>query len=158
VKQTDFARRIQLGFGDRRSSCSLHPGWWEDELSWDLDDYEEGQTPFSADAESLRRFLESEILSWYESLFARLGYRPLRAAPDAALDPADGCPADAGGSRDLFLCAGRVVAPRLDYRGPPLRRQLPIAFGFSPRRQFDAPAIRQPPHLGKTHAFGARHP
>jgi hypothetical protein len=35
--------------------------WWEDQLIWEPDDYAKGETPFKADAESLRRFLESEI-------------------------------------------------------------------------------------------------
>jgi hypothetical protein len=41
------------------------------------------------------------------------------AAPVAALDPADGRPADAGGARNLFLCPGRVFATGLDYRAAP---------------------------------------
>jgi hypothetical protein len=39
------------------------------------------------------------------------GFRPGRAATVAALNPADGCPADAGRARDLALCSIRVVAP-----------------------------------------------
>ena len=40
--------------------------WWEDQLAWEPDDYDEDETPYRADAESLRRFLESEVLPWYE--------------------------------------------------------------------------------------------
>ena len=31
--------------------------WWEDQLTWEPSDYDEGQIPYCADAESLRRFL-----------------------------------------------------------------------------------------------------
>ena len=40
--------------------------WWEEQLGWNADDYEEDQIPYRADAKSLRRFLEAEILPWYE--------------------------------------------------------------------------------------------
>ena len=82
--------------------------------------------------------------------------RPCPAATIAALDPADGCPADAGRARDLVLRSSRVVAPCLDHRRPPLRRQPPIALGLLSRRQFDALSIRQPPDLGKAHTFVGR--
>src|SRR5271166_6077665 len=84
--------------------------------------------------------------------------RPCPAATIAALDPADGCPADAGRARNLVLRSSRVVAPCRDHRRTPLRRQSPIALGLLPRRQFDALSIRKPPDLGKAHAFVARHP
>jgi hypothetical protein len=51
--------------------------WWQEQLSWKPGDYEEGQTPYRADAESLRRFLEAEILPWYEKRRQELDYRPL---------------------------------------------------------------------------------
>jgi hypothetical protein len=51
--------------------------WWENQLAWDPDDYEEDQTPYRADAESLRRFLEAEILPWYEKRRLELDHRPL---------------------------------------------------------------------------------
>jgi hypothetical protein len=73
---------------------------------------------------------------------SRFRYR--RAAMIAALDPADSCPADAGGARDLFLCPVRVL-PCFDHGRLPLGRQPPIAFGLLPRCQFDALAIRKPP-------------
>jgi len=58
-------------------------------LGWGPDDYDEGQTPFSADAESLRRFLESEILPWYEKRRHELDHRPLVRAQafGEAVDP-----------------------------------------------------------------------
>jgi hypothetical protein len=63
--------------------------WWEEQLGWNADDYEEDQIPYSADAESLRRFLESEILPWYEKRRQELEYRPrIRAqAFGEAVDP-----------------------------------------------------------------------
>jgi hypothetical protein len=51
-------------------------------------------------------------------------------APHAAtitpLDPADGCPADAGGAGNLLLRSLRVIAAGLDHRRPTLRRQPPM--------------------------------
>jgi hypothetical protein len=63
--------------------------WWEEQLSWNADDYEEDQTPYGADAESLRRFLEAEILPWYEKRRQELEYRPLIRAQafGEAVDP-----------------------------------------------------------------------
>ena len=63
--------------------------WWEEQLSWGTDDYDEGQTPYRADAESLRRFLESEILPWYEERRRELDQRPLIRAQafGEAVDP-----------------------------------------------------------------------
>jgi hypothetical protein len=62
---------------------------WEKQLTWDADDYEEDQTPYRADAESLRRFLESEILPWYENRRRELENRPLIRAQafGEAVDP-----------------------------------------------------------------------
>jgi hypothetical protein len=51
--------------------------WWREQLSWKADDYEEGQTPYRADTESLKRFLEDEVLPWYEKRRQELDYRPL---------------------------------------------------------------------------------
>jgi hypothetical protein len=63
--------------------------WWEEQLTWEADDYEEDQTPYRADAESLRRFLESEILPWYENRRRELENRPLIRAQafGEAVDP-----------------------------------------------------------------------
>jgi hypothetical protein len=51
--------------------------WWEQQLTWKPDDYDEDQEPYRADAESLKRFLESEVLSWYEKRRRELEHRPL---------------------------------------------------------------------------------
>jgi hypothetical protein len=63
--------------------------WWEEQLGWNADDYEEGQIPYGADAESLRRFLETEILPWYEKRRQELENRPLIRAQafGEAVDP-----------------------------------------------------------------------
>jgi hypothetical protein len=63
--------------------------WWEKQLTWEADDYEDDQTPYRADAESLRRFLESEILPWYENRRRELENRPLIRAQafGEAVDP-----------------------------------------------------------------------
>jgi len=58
--------------------------WWEDQLTWEPDDYDEGQAPYRADAESLKRFLESEILPWYEKRRRELHQRPLIRAQASA--------------------------------------------------------------------------
>ena len=51
--------------------------WWEKQLTWEPDDYDEDQTPYCADAASLKRFLESEVIPWYENRRRELDYRPL---------------------------------------------------------------------------------
>jgi hypothetical protein len=46
-----------------RASAALHEDtreWWEKRLTWEPDDYDDDQTPYIADAESLKRFLECE--------------------------------------------------------------------------------------------------
>jgi hypothetical protein len=40
-------------------------------------DYHEDQTPYCTDAASLKRFLESEVLPWYEKRRRELDHRPL---------------------------------------------------------------------------------
>jgi hypothetical protein len=63
--------------------------WWEEQRGWNADDYDEGQTPYGADAESLRRFLEAEVLPWYEKRRRELEHRPLIRAQafGEAVDP-----------------------------------------------------------------------
>ena len=51
--------------------------WWAEQLSWEPDDYNQDQTPYRADAEDLKRFLEDEVLPWYEKRRQELQYRPL---------------------------------------------------------------------------------
>jgi hypothetical protein len=60
-------------------------GWWQDQLEHD----DEEQEPYSANAESLRRFLEDEVLPWYEKRRRELENRPLIRAQafGEAVDP-----------------------------------------------------------------------
>jgi hypothetical protein len=39
---------------------------WENQLAWEPDDYDADDTPYDADAPSLLRFIETEILGWYD--------------------------------------------------------------------------------------------
>jgi hypothetical protein len=61
----------------------------EEQLTWEPDDYDEDRTPYCADAASLKRFLESEVLLWYEKRQLELDHRPqIRAqAFGEAVDP-----------------------------------------------------------------------
>ncbi len=63
--------------------------WWEKRLGGDPDDYEEDQTPYRADAEGLRQFLETEVVPWYDKRRRALDHRPrLRhQAHGEAVDP-----------------------------------------------------------------------
>jgi hypothetical protein len=63
--------------------------WWAEQLTWGPDDYDEDQSPYRADPESLRRFLESEVLPWYEKRRRELDHRPLIRAQafGEAVDP-----------------------------------------------------------------------
>jgi hypothetical protein len=63
--------------------------WWADVLARNLDELEEGDEPATADAEGLRRFLEAEVLSWFEMRKKELSNRPLirEQAFGESLDP-----------------------------------------------------------------------
>ena len=50
---------------------------WKDQLEWDPDDYDEDQEPYTPDTDSLRRYLESEIIPWYVTRRKELENRPL---------------------------------------------------------------------------------
>lgn len=52
-------------------------GWWAEQLTWEREDYEEGEKPFRATAEDLLRFLQGKILPWYEERRSQLEHRPL---------------------------------------------------------------------------------
>jgi hypothetical protein len=51
--------------------------WWQDQLACDPEDHDEDETPYKADAESLARFLQSEVLPWYENRRRELAHRSL---------------------------------------------------------------------------------
>ena len=63
--------------------------WWADVLARDPDELDEGEEPATADAEGLRRFLEDEVLPWFETRRKELANRPLirEQAFGEALDP-----------------------------------------------------------------------
>jgi hypothetical protein len=63
--------------------------WWADVLASDPDELEEDEEPATADAEGLRRFLEEEVLPWFENRKKELATRPLirDQAFGEALDP-----------------------------------------------------------------------
>jgi hypothetical protein len=63
--------------------------WWADTLAGDSDELGEDKEPATADVEGLRRFLEGEVLPWFENRRKELANRPLirdQAFGDA-LDP-----------------------------------------------------------------------
>jgi hypothetical protein len=51
--------------------------WWEDVLARDPDKLDEDEEPATADVESLRRFLEHEVLPWFVTRRKELANRPL---------------------------------------------------------------------------------
>jgi hypothetical protein len=63
--------------------------WWTDTLAADPDQLEEGKEQATADVEGLRRFLEGEVLPWFENRQKELANRPLirEQAFGDALDP-----------------------------------------------------------------------
>ena len=63
--------------------------WWADTLASDPDELGEGKEPATADVEGLRRFLEGEVLPWFENRRKELANRPLirEQAFGDALDP-----------------------------------------------------------------------
>ncbi len=63
--------------------------WWADILARDPDELDEGDEPATADTEGLRRFLEGEVLPWFEARKKELANRPLirEQAFGETLDP-----------------------------------------------------------------------
>jgi hypothetical protein len=63
--------------------------WWHEMLRRHPDKFEEDEELYTADPESLRRFLKNEVMPWYERRRQELEYRPLvrEQAFGEALDP-----------------------------------------------------------------------
>jgi hypothetical protein len=63
--------------------------WWAEVLASGHDKLEENEEPASADVEGLRRFLEEQVLPWFENRKKELANRPLirDQAFGEALDP-----------------------------------------------------------------------
>ena len=69
--------------------CEDTRQWWEDMLAREPDELEEGETPFTADADGLAGFLQDEVFPWFENRKKELANRPLirEQAFGEALDP-----------------------------------------------------------------------
>jgi hypothetical protein len=63
--------------------------WWADVLARDPDELEDTEEPATADLDGLRRFLEAEVLPWFETRKKELANRHLirEQAFGEALDP-----------------------------------------------------------------------
>ena len=63
--------------------------WWADTLGRDPDELGDGEEPATPDVEGLHRFLEGEVLPWFENRKKELANRPLirEQAFGEALDP-----------------------------------------------------------------------
>ena len=63
--------------------------WWEDVLPRDPEDFDEGEEPFTPDADGLCRFIEGDLRTWYVQRRKQLENRPLIRAQafGQSLDP-----------------------------------------------------------------------
>jgi hypothetical protein len=63
--------------------------WWAHVLARDPDELEETEEPATADVQSLRHFLETEVLPWFDNRKKELANRPLiqEQAFGESLDP-----------------------------------------------------------------------
>jgi hypothetical protein len=99
MEEGDAMTRHALELLDSRSNdpyeaalAALHEdtkAWWDETLARDRDELDEGEEPATADADHLRRFLEGEVLPWFETRRKELANRPLirEQAFGEALDP-----------------------------------------------------------------------
>jgi hypothetical protein len=51
--------------------------WWADKLASDPDDLVEGEPPYAADPDNLKRFIQTQVLPWNERRRTELANRPL---------------------------------------------------------------------------------
>ena len=63
--------------------------WWAEELACSPGELEEDEAPATADVEGLRRFLQNQVLPWFDIRRKELGNRPFirEQAFGEALDP-----------------------------------------------------------------------
>jgi hypothetical protein len=63
--------------------------WWAEVLACDPDELDDNQEPATADVDGLRRFLEGDVLPWFETRKKELANRPLirEQAFGESLDP-----------------------------------------------------------------------
>jgi hypothetical protein len=52
-------------------------GWWQELLDRDADELEHGEKAYTADVEGLRRFIETEVMPWFENRRRHFANRPL---------------------------------------------------------------------------------
>jgi len=52
-------------------------GWWSERLTCDPEDLDEGEAPYEADADHLRRFIETQVMPWYGGRRTELEHRSL---------------------------------------------------------------------------------
>jgi len=99
MQDDEAMTRRALGLiGSRRSDAyeaalaALHEDtrdWWQDMLTCDADELDEGAELLAADCDGLRRFIEGELLPRFEARKIELANRPLirEQAFGEALDP-----------------------------------------------------------------------
>jgi len=51
--------------------------WWDNILTYEQDDLEEGEALYGPDPDHLRRFIEKHVLPWYDRRWTELTHRPL---------------------------------------------------------------------------------
>jgi hypothetical protein len=63
--------------------------WQRPRDSWEPDDYGADETPYAPDADSLLRFIETEIVDWYDRQREQIELRPRERAQalGESLDP-----------------------------------------------------------------------
>ena len=63
--------------------------WWEETLADVAEEPDEGEEPYTADVDGLRRFIEGEVLPWHATRRNDIANRPLiqEQAHGEALDP-----------------------------------------------------------------------
>jgi hypothetical protein len=63
--------------------------WWAEMIECADDELDEGEEPYTADVEGLRRFIEREVMPWFENRRRDLANRPLvrEQAFGESLDP-----------------------------------------------------------------------
>jgi hypothetical protein len=52
-------------------------GWWTERLACDPEELDEGEAPYQADPDHLRRFIETQVMAWYGRRRTELEHRPL---------------------------------------------------------------------------------
>lgn len=87
LKADEGMSRRAIGFLDTRRNDRYEAAlavlredtraWWADILTYEPGDLDEGQAPFAANPDDLRRFIETEVQPWYDRRRTELANRPL---------------------------------------------------------------------------------